>query len=53
MGNQNPVAQPQASLMSKVQEFSFHQGAQKAQTWGDIMKKKFSFLLYFFLGFLS
>ena len=28
-------------------------GDQKAQTWGDIMKKKFSFLFYFLLGFLS
>ena len=53
LGNQNPVAQPPASPMSQEQEFSFHQGAQKAQTWGDIMKKKFSFLFYFLLGFLS
>ncbi len=27
LGNKNPVAQPQASPMSKEQEFSFHQEA--------------------------
>ena len=31
LDNQNPVARPQAFSISKEQEFSFHQGAQKAQ----------------------